>query len=82
MLEKLAGDEFTISHDSVGDLRERAFKQLRDDPLAGRLSLVASAFYGGFGVADYSGTKWLWNDKLGLGQEDLDGFLRLHLARE
>lgn len=36
-------------------------------------ALVASAFYGPFGVANYSVSRGLWKEKLGLEAEDLEG---------
>ncbi|OAL54750.1 NAD(P)-binding protein [Pyrenochaeta sp. DS3sAY3a] len=78
-LEKATGNKFTVSHDSVDNLRKGGFKQLEDGSFFGMLALIASAFYGKFGVADYSTTKGLWNDTLGLVQEDLDSSLASYI---
>lgn len=79
-LEKATGDKFAVSHDSVENLRAGGHKQLQEGNFLGTLALIASTFYGKFGVADYSITKGLWDEKLGLAQEDLDAVLRSYVA--
>jgi nucleoside-diphosphate-sugar epimerase len=79
-LEKATGDKFTLSHDSVSNLRAAGFKQLESGDAMGMLALVASAFYGNFGTANYSKTKGLWNDKLGLPKEGLESFCQEYVA--
>lgn len=79
-LEKATGESFTVSQSSVEQLRDDGARKLKDGQPLGMLALVASAFYGKGGLAHFSVTKGLWNDKLGLPQENLDEFLVKYMS--
>jgi nucleoside-diphosphate-sugar epimerase len=81
-LEKATGEKFTASNSTVEELRQDGFKAMEAGQLLGMLALVASAFYGKGGLANYSVTRGLWNDKLGVPQENLDEFLKQYLAEK
>ncbi|KAK4493686.1 hypothetical protein PRZ48_014871 [Zasmidium cellare] len=74
-LETVMGGTFEKSYDTVVNLRKVGFEKLEGGNFRGMLELIASSFYGGFGVADFE-SKGLWNGRLGLGQEDLEGVIR------
>lgn len=79
-LEKATGDKFAVSHSTVAELRKDGLQKLEAGQAAGILALIASAFYGEGGLANYSATKGLWNDRLDVPQENLEEFLVQYLA--
>lgn len=81
-LEKATGEKFKVSHSTVKELRQDGFKTLEAGQFFGMLALIASAFYGEWELAKYSATRGLWNDKLGVSQENLDEFLKQYLAEK
>lgn len=56
-----------------------ATKVKEGQPL-GVLGMIAGAIYGKGHLAHYSSIKGLWNEILGLPQEDLNEFLQKHVA--
>ena len=87
-LEKVSGEKFKIQHAEVAQLSERSLERIKSPdtslvkgdvydeafPSAHFGSIVA-AIYGHGGFNNYSKTRGLWNEKLGLPKEDLDGAL-------
>ncbi|KAF6818337.1 NmrA-like family protein [Colletotrichum sojae] len=79
-LEKATGDKFTVSRGSVEELWQAGAAQVRDGQLLGALGMIAGAVYGKGGLAQYSAKNGLWNEKLGLPEEDVDEFLERYIA--
>ncbi|KAH0423112.1 hypothetical protein CcaCcLH18_12397 [Colletotrichum camelliae] len=79
-LEKATGDKFDISHGSVEELWQTGAAQVRDGQPLGALGLIAGAVYGKGGLAQYSAKNGLWNEKLGLPEEDLEEFLERYVT--
>ncbi|KAI8161154.1 Isoflavone reductase-like protein IRL [Colletotrichum sp. SAR 10_65] len=79
-LEKVTGEKFDISHGSVEELWQTGAAQVRDGQPLGALGLIAGAVYGKGGLAQYSAKRGLWNEKLGLPEEDLEEFLKRHVT--
>lgn len=79
-LERVTGERFSVSKGNVEELwQEGAAKWKEGQPL-GVMSLLAGAIYGKGGLAQYSSSKGLWNEKLDLEQENLEEFLRTYIA--
>ncbi|KAK1975801.1 NmrA-like family protein [Colletotrichum cereale] len=74
-LEKATGDKFAVSQGSVEELWQGGAAQLEQGQPLGILAIIAGAFYGKGGVAHFSATKGLWNERLALPQEDLNEFI-------
>ncbi|KAK2045658.1 NmrA-like family protein [Colletotrichum somersetense] len=74
-LEKATGDKFAVSQGSVEELWKGGAAQLEQGQPLGILAMIAGALYGKGGLAHFSATKGLWNERLGLPQEDLDEFI-------
>lgn len=70
-LEKVTGDKFVVAQSTVEDLWHGGAAQLKEGQPLGLLAVIAGAIYGRGGLANYSVTKGLWNEKIGLAQEDL-----------
>ncbi|KAJ0328718.1 hypothetical protein COL922a_013119 [Colletotrichum nupharicola] len=79
-LEKVTGEKFDISHGSVEELWQTGAAQVRDGQPLGALGLIAGAVYGKGGLAQYSAKRGLWNEKLGLPEEDLEEFLKRYVT--
>ncbi|WYZ35529.1 hypothetical protein EsH8_X_000176 [Colletotrichum jinshuiense] len=74
-LEKATQDKFAVSQGSVEELWRGGLTQVEQGQPLGAVAMVAGAIYGKGGLAHYSVTKGLWNERLGLPQEDLDEFI-------
>ncbi|KAF2167038.1 hypothetical protein M409DRAFT_54252 [Zasmidium cellare ATCC 36951] len=81
-LEHATGEKFAISYDTVENLRKVGKEKLAGGNFYGMLELIASSFYGRFGVADFSIRKGLWNERLGLRGEQLEGVVREYVKRK
>ncbi|KAL2671607.1 hypothetical protein Neosp_014197 [[Neocosmospora] mangrovei] len=79
-LERATGEKFEISHGTVEGLWQDGATQVKEGQLLGTLAMLAGAIYGKGGLANFSVTKGLWNEKLGLPQEDLDVFIKGYVA--
>ncbi|KAL5596692.1 hypothetical protein BROUX41_006616 [Berkeleyomyces rouxiae] len=79
-LEKATGQKFEKSAGTVKGLWEDGATEVKKGNLMGTLGMLAGSIYGFSGLAHYSPTKGLWNEKLGLSQEDLDEFVKTYLA--
>ncbi|GFF77457.1 hypothetical protein IFM53868_02092 [Aspergillus udagawae] len=75
-LENATGQTFAVDHGTVEGLWQDGAARLKDGQPLCVLAMIAGAIYGKGGLAHFSSTKGLWNDKLGLAQENLDEFLR------
>lgn len=71
-LEKVTGDKFNVSQGTVEDLWQGGATHLKEGQPLGVLAMIAGTIYGKGRLADYSKTKGLWNEKIGLAQERLD----------
>lgn len=80
-LEKLTGEKFAVSQSTVGDLWQGGVAQLKEGRPQGLLAMIAGTIYGKGGLANYSTTKGLWNERIGLAQEDLGESLESLIAR-
>ncbi|GJC90180.1 bifunctional pinoresinol-lariciresinol reductase 1 [Colletotrichum liriopes] len=74
-LEKATGDKFAVSQGSVEGLWQEGATQVEQGQPLGTLAMIAGAIYGRGGLAHFSVTKGLWNERLALPQEDLDEFI-------
>ncbi|KAF4815547.1 Isoflavone reductase-like protein IRL [Colletotrichum tropicale] len=81
-LEKVIGEKFDISHGSVEELWQTGAAQVRDEQPLGALGLIAGAVYGKGGLAQYSAKNGLWNEQLGLPEEDLEEFLERYVTEK
>ncbi|KAH8678571.1 hypothetical protein BGZ60DRAFT_401355 [Tricladium varicosporioides] len=82
-LERVTGQKFEISTSTVKELYIENSKKVAKDPTAGMM-LVQAALYGYGGVSNFSryeGGKGLWNERLGLPEEDLEETLREIIGR-
>lgn len=80
-LERLTGEKFAVSQSTVGDLWQGGAAQLKEGRPQGLLAMIAGTIYGKGGLANYSATKGLWNERIGLAQEDLGETLKSLIAR-
>lgn len=80
-LKRITGEKFTVSHSTVEDLWQGGATQLKEGQPLGLLAMIAGTIYGKGGLANYSVTKGLWNEKIGLAQESLDETLETFIAR-
>ncbi|KAJ5210099.1 hypothetical protein N7491_009912 [Penicillium cf. griseofulvum] len=69
-----------MSMDVVENLWQNGATKVKEGQLLRTLSMIAGSILGKGGLANYSMTKWLWNEILWLPQEDFDGFVREYLA--
>lgn len=79
-LEKLTGEKFVVSHGTVEDLWQGGAVQLKKGQPQGLLAMLGGIIYGKGSLANYSATKGLWNERLGLAQESLDETLESLIA--
>ncbi|RAO73260.1 uncharacterized protein BHQ10_009272 [Talaromyces amestolkiae] len=80
-IEKAAGQKLTISESTVDALWADGAERFKAGQPMGVLAMIAGAIYGKGGLAQYSTTKGLWNERLELPQEDLDEVVKQYLAR-
>jgi NAD(P)-dependent dehydrogenase (short-subunit alcohol dehydrogenase family) len=88
-LEKVSGEEFKVERAGVAELSKRSLERLKSPdssvvkagdlydrafPIA-HFGAIVAAIYGHGGFDNYSKTRGLWNEKLGLPKEDLDATL-------
>ncbi len=78
--ERVAGAKFAASRSTVDELWRGGAAKAKEGQVSGMLAMIAGAFYGKGGLAHFSATKGLWNDTLGLPQEDLDQVLSRYLT--
>ncbi|KAF4463288.1 hypothetical protein FALBO_9894 [Fusarium albosuccineum] len=71
-LERATDDKFTISHSTVDELWNSGAAKIKEGQPFGTLAQISAAIYGKGGLANYSVSRGLWNDKIGLEQENLD----------
>lgn len=79
-LEKVTGDKFIVSQGTVEDLWQGGATQLKEGQPLGVLAMIAGTIYGKGRLANYSKTKGLWNEKIGLAQERLDQVIESLIA--
>lgn len=75
MLEMITGDKFEAEHKSVEETYDMGLEQLRNGSMKG-ISVITAVLYGKGGVNNFSKTRGLWNERLGLPVESLEGCLR------
>lgn len=75
-LEEITGDKFTVSLGTVADLWQGGAAQVKEGQPMGILAMIAGTIYGKGRLANYSINKGLWNEKIGLEQENLDEVLK------
>jgi putative NADH-flavin reductase len=78
-LEKATGETFNVSHGTVEGVWQDGAAQVKNGQMMGVLSMLAGAVYGKGGLANFSVTKGLWNEKLGLSEEDLNAFVETYV---
>ncbi|KAJ5754137.1 Isoflavone reductase-like protein IRL [Penicillium nucicola] len=79
-LEQVTGEKFTTSEGTVDELWNGGAAKVKEGQALGVLDMIAGAVYGKGHLAQYSSTKGLWNEKLGLPQEDVTEFLNKYVA--
>ncbi|KAI8713702.1 NmrA domain-containing protein [Fusarium sp. LHS14.1] len=79
-LERATGEKFETSHGTVEGLWQDGATQVKEGQLLGTLAMLAGAIYGKGGLANFSVTKGLGDEKLGLPQEDLDAFIKGYMT--
>ncbi|KAI9927214.1 hypothetical protein ASPWEDRAFT_46682 [Aspergillus wentii DTO 134E9] len=79
-LETITNQKFVLSHGTVDGLWTDGATKWKEGQPMGVLTMIAGAVYGKGNLAQFSVRNGLWNDKLGLPQEDLDGFLRRYIT--
>lgn len=79
-LEKVTGDKFVVSQGIVEDLWQGGATHLKEGQPLGVLAMIAGTIYGKGRLANYSKTKGLWNEKIGLAQERLDEVIESLIA--
>lgn len=79
-LEKVTGDKFNVSQGTVEDLWQGGATQLEEGQPLGVLAMIAGTIYGKGRLANYSKTKGLWNEKIGLAPERLDEVIESLIA--
>jgi uncharacterized protein YbjT (DUF2867 family) len=76
-LEEVTGDKFVVTHSTKAELAKQALEMLKSWETSslgypvGSLELITAAIYGNGGLNEFSKTKGLWNERLGLPKEDL-----------
>lgn len=75
-LESATGDTFKVSQGSVDELFQGGKEMVENGQPFGVLGMLAGVVYGKGGLANYSVTKGIWNEKLELPQEDLNLLVR------
>lgn len=78
--EKATGERFTVSHASAASLWEEGNAAVSSGNPLGALAMIAATFYKDNGLAQYSTTRGLWNDRLGLAGESLDDWMTALVA--
>lgn len=79
-LEKITGEKFTVSQGTVEDLWQGGAAQLKEGQPLGVLGMLAGTVYGKGRISNFSATRVLWNEKIGLAQENLEESLRSFVA--
>ncbi|CZR58425.1 related to 2`-hydroxyisoflavone reductase [Phialocephala subalpina] len=75
VLEKITGEKFEVEHKTVEETYRMGLEQLRSGGL-GPVSVITAVLYGKGGVNNFSKSRGLWNERLGLLREDLEECLR------
>lgn len=78
-LEQVTGEKFTRSEGTVDELWNDGAAKVKEGQGLGVLGMIAGAIYGKGHLAQFSSTKGLWNEKLGLPQEDVIKFLQKYV---
>ncbi|EED12198.1 conserved hypothetical protein [Talaromyces stipitatus ATCC 10500] len=81
-IEKASGKKFKTSESTVEELFSGGAEQWKSGNPMGVLAMIAGAVYGKGGLAQFSTKQGLWNEKLGLPQEDLNEVVKAYLARK
>lgn len=81
-LERATGEKFKVLHDTVERLWQGGAAQVQDGHVMGVLAMIAGAVYGKGGLGNFSATRGLWNEKLGLASEDLDEFVQQYVDQK
>ncbi|KAE8140846.1 NAD(P)-binding protein [Aspergillus pseudotamarii] len=79
-LERVTGERFNVSKGNVEEFWQEGDAEWKEGQPLGVISMLSRAIYGKGGLAQYSVNKGLWNGKLGLEPENLEGFLRTYVA--
>ncbi|KAJ9156320.1 NAD(P)-binding domain [Pleurostoma richardsiae] len=70
-LETVTGEKFKVSQGTVEGLWQDGAAKVKEGQPLGALAQIAGAVYGKGGLGHFSATKGLWNERLGLPQENL-----------
>ncbi|KKF92415.1 hypothetical protein CFO_g5232 [Ceratocystis platani] len=79
-LEKATDSTWQVSQGTVDGLWNEGAEQVKNGNPMGTLAQIAGTIYGKGGLANYSVSKGLWNDKIGLAGENLDECLEAFFA--
>jgi nucleoside-diphosphate-sugar epimerase len=80
ILETKIGEKFKVSQGSAEGLWNSGNSMVQQGQQYGVLAMIAASFYKNTGLAQYSVTKGLWNERLSLPQENLEEFLTNYIA--
>lgn len=79
-LERATGEKFNVTNGTVNELWQDGANQVKEGQGLGVLKMIAGAIYGKGNLANFSKSRGLWNEKLGLPQEDLDVSIQTFLS--
>ncbi len=82
-VEKVTGEKFTVSQSTSEELWQESAAQVQEGQGLAVLGMVASSCYqkgANLKLSNYSVNRGLWNDRLGLAQENLEEVLKSHVA--
>jgi len=89
-LEKITGDKFAVQHLEAGELSRRSLLKMKSPESHGlvedakydsiEFGVILAAIYGSGRFNNYSKTRELWNERLGLPREDVEESLRRALG--
>lgn len=75
-LERLTGDKFEVSVESAEAFGKKGLDMLAKGDGMGSSNAIVAAIYGHGGLNNYSKTRELWNERLGLPAEDFEEVLK------
>lgn len=75
-LEKVTGSKFEVSDGTREGLKKSGLERMEAGDMSGVVEAISAQIFNLNGVNNYSSTKDLWNDKLGLPMESLEDTLR------
>lgn len=84
-LEKATGEKFQVTTGSSEELYQKGRSAFEGGSFHGRLDMIAAAFYqkgASLKLANYSASRGLWNERLGLAEESLTEVIQAIVAHQ